>query len=127
MLIKPEPARYTLEFSLAGLPKMNTGFSRGNRFAQSRETTKWKSKVHLACIGQLPPEPLERARLTLTRLSSVEPDYDNLVISFKPIVDGLVKAGVLANDRSSNVGRPEYLWVKVGPRDGRITVRVEGI
>jgi Holliday junction resolvase RusA-like endonuclease len=118
---------YTLEFELQGLPRMNTGFGRSNRFAQSRETQKWKSKVHLACMGRLPPEPLSKAKLTLTRFSSVRPDYDNRVISLKPVIDGLVQALVLHDDNEDVIGVPEYLWEKCSPKEGRIRVRVEQI
>lgn len=71
--------------------------------------------------------PLAKAKLTLTRHSSTEPDYDGLVSSFKPCIDALIMANVIENDRMSNVGKPTYLW-ELAPRNkGHITIKVESI
>lgn len=70
-------------------------------------------------------QPLQTARLTLTRYSTIEPDYDGLVSSFKPIIDGLVEAGFLAGDKRANIGVPDYRWEKAKRGQGRITVRIE--
>jgi hypothetical protein len=83
-----------------------------------------------------PDEPLRRARVTLTRRSSVEPDYDNLVASFKPVVDALtrsrknrngrwiIRADVLADDTPKILDR-EYRWEHAPSRHGSIRVEVE--
>jgi Holliday junction resolvase RusA-like endonuclease len=70
---------------------------------------------------------LRLARITFTRCSSVESDYDNLVISFKNCLDGLRAAGVIVDDRKANIGRPEYLWQKAPPNAGSIKVKVEAL
>lgn len=75
-------------------------------------------------VTMRPAEPLERAHLILTRHSSSEPDFDGLAVSFKPVIDGLVEAGVLANDKSGNIGQPEYRWFKAPMKMGFITVEV---
>ncbi len=77
------------------------------------------------CWHLRPPEPLERAKLTLTRCSSREPDTDGLVSCFKHVVDGLVEAKVLADDRPSNIGIPDYRWEKCSNKLSRIKVQVE--
>lgn len=64
------------------------------------------------------------ARLQLIRHSQTEPDFDGLVSSFKPIIDGLVISGVLENDRSANIGQPDYHWEYAPPKAGKITVRI---
>lgn len=74
-----------------------------------------------------PATPLERARLVLTRFSSVAPDPDGLVSGFKHVIDGLVQCGVLSNDRYDNIGMPDYRWQKVPPKAGRIRVEVRGV
>lgn len=52
-------------------------------------------------------------------------DHDNLVSGFKPIIDGLVRCGVLADDKWENIGFPVYHWEKSSPKDGKIIVLVE--
>ena len=81
----------------------------------------------MARSNGLPPKPLKQASITLTRFSSVEPDYDNLVISFKPIIDGLRDAGVIVDDKFSVIGRPSYEWQKSPRNQGRIRVEVASI
>ena len=88
----------------------------------------WHGMVAIYCGGFLKPKaPFKKAKLTLTRFSSVEPDFDGLVSSFKPVIDGLIKCGVLENDKMSNIGKPDYRWEKVKPKQGKIVVTIEGI
>ena len=72
-------------------------------------------------------KPLSRAKLTLTRYSSVCPDPDGLVSSFKSVLDGLVECGVLENDRFTNIGMPTYAWEKAPKNEGKAKVIVEEI
>lgn len=118
---------YTLEFTLSGLPKMSNQLLRGHWRAKHGHSTLWKSKTLTAIAGRAPEMPLKRARLTLTRCSSVEPDYDGLVSTFKHVIDGLVKAGVLENDKPSNIVAMHCTWEPVPPRKGFIRVRVEEV
>ncbi len=74
-----------------------------------------------------PAKSLERAKLTLVRYGSKEPDFDNLVSSFKPIIDGLVSAGIIVNDKQANIGQPQYLFVKAKRDEGAFSVKVEEI
>lgn len=118
---------YTLEFQLPGLPKLANQLLRSHWGTKVGHANTWKRKVWRAAWVYKPVTPLTRAKLTLTRVSSREPDYDGLVSSFKSVIDGLVEAGILANDKRENVGVPEYLWRK-GPRSpGKVIVRVEEI
>ena len=89
------------------------------------EARKWKKMVSLVVVGKKPSQPLKKAKLTLTRYSSVCPDSDGLVSGFKRIVDGLVEAGILENDKFVNIGMPDYRWEKALPKNGRVTVTVE--
>lgn len=91
------------------------------------EAKHWKKEVAIAVACKQPPAPLERARLTLVRYSSVSPDPDGLVSGFKHVIDGLRDAGVIANDRWENIGMPNYLWEKCAPKAGRIMVIVEEV
>ena len=118
---------YRLEFELAGLPKMtNPSGSRSTHWrVVKKERDEWIYRVFLATLGKRPDIPLPTAKLTLIRYSSVSPDPDGLVSGFKAIVDGLVKAGILDNDRFKNIGMPNYTWEKAGRGEGKVKVIVE--
>jgi Holliday junction resolvase RusA-like endonuclease len=122
--VATDSGKYTLEFQLSGLPRTTNG-SHGHWRTKQAQVKALKARVFASCWHLRPDVPLSLARITLTRASSVEPDYDNLVISFKPVIDGLRQAGVIVDDKRKNVGRPEYLWEKCKPGDGHIKVKVE--
>jgi hypothetical protein len=119
---------YSLEFRIEGLPK-TTNAKRGfGHWAQYyRESVKWKKEIIPYLVSKKPPSPLQKARLTLTRWSSVRPDHDGLVSSFKHVIDGLVDAGVLVNDKFENIGQPDYRWEKAPQGKGFITVVVQQV
>lgn len=118
---------YRIQLELMGLPRMAnpSGSSTHWRYAD-QERKKWQTYVAAAVLKSgRPPKPLERAKLTLVRFSSVEPDFDGLVRGMKSIVDGLVYSGVLENDRLSNTGPWNCFWEKCAPKRGRVLVIVE--
>lgn len=117
-----------IEFEISGfgLPKTTNGSMVHWRIKHA-ETKKWKRLVFMAVVKNLPPQPFLKAKLTLTRCSSREPDFDGLVSSFKHVIDGLIEAQVLQNDRMSNIGQPTYLWERANLRKGMIKVKIEGI
>lgn len=117
---------YVLEFELKGLPTTTNG-SHGHWATKAKAKRKWIDAVmkYVAKEKAHPPEPLAKAKLTLTRCSSSECDFDNLVISFKPVTDGLVRAGVLTDDKPSVIGQSKYLWEKAKAGQGKIRVKVE--
>jgi hypothetical protein len=116
---------YRLEFELEGLPKNQN--ARLHWRARHKENLLWKKAVWYGTLGKRPLLPLPRARLTLTRISSVSPDSDNIVAGFKPIIDGLVESKILANDKWENIGMPEYRWEKGAPKQGRVRIVVEEV
>lgn len=103
---------YRLEFSLLGLPKgPNSSF--GIHWAiKARERKKWREQVVIACIGKAPPIPLSKCAIQCTRVSKKEMDYDNMVASFKPVIDGLVDAKIIKDDDSSVIVQREYKYEK---------------
>lgn len=118
---------YVFEFELKGLPRMSNSLLRGHWRSRIAYTQRWKYQVRLACLGEEPKVPLERAKLTLTRCSTNEPDFDGLVSGFKSIVDGLVEARILANDKQANIGQPVYLWEKAKRGMGQVKIKVEEV
>ncbi len=115
---------YTLEFEIKGLPSTANATLRGHWRTHYGKAKTWKRKVWLVVWHLRPPEPLTRAQLTLTRFSSSEPDFDGLVSSFKHVIDGLVEARVLIDDKPSVIGQPVCQWTKAKPGHGKIKVRV---
>lgn len=115
-----------LEFEIMGLPKTTNSGGRDHWAKKVKEAKKWKEFVFLCVRGAgFNETPFPKAKLTLTRFSSVEPDFDGLVSSFKHIIDGLVMAGVIPNDKPSFIGQPTYLWEKCSPGGGKVRVVVE--
>lgn len=118
----------TLEFELGFLPKTTNSGGRAHWAIKAKEAREIKcmvwGKVRLSGVT-FRKRPLERAKLTLTRCSSSEPDFDGLVSSFKHVIDGLVDAGVIRNDKGSTIGQPEYRWEKAKPKKGGVRVCVE--
>jgi hypothetical protein len=116
---------YRLEFHLPGLPP--TPNHRQHWYVKAKSNREWRGAACLAAKAQKPARPLERAKVTYIRRSSRPLDADNLTASFKPVQDGLVDAGVLANDKWENIGFPTYLWEKAPMKQGGITVIVEEV
>lgn len=116
---------YVLEFELPGLPKTTNSGGRAHWAVKAKEAAHWKKMVHWATACKGPEESLKRAKLTLTRCSAIEPDFDGLVSSFKHVLDGLVEAQVIENDKPSVIGQPAYRWEKAPPKHGKIKVRIE--
>lgn len=119
---------YTLEFELKGLPTTTNG-SHGHWATKAKAKRKWIDAVMNYVVQNKahPSEPLTKAKLTLTRCSSSETDFDNLVISFKPVVDGLKHAGVIVDDKMSVIGQPTYAWESVKRNAGKIRIKVEAV
>lgn len=119
-----------LAFEIEGLPRMTNPSGRKSHWAiKAQEAKKWKGLV-FSSLPRLTGSnykmfpPLPKARLVLTRYSSVSPDPDGLVSGFKHVIDGLVEAGVLVNDKFTNIGMPEYKWEKAPKGKGKIRVEV---
>ena len=116
---------YKLEFEINELPKLPNQLLGQRWFIRSRHATRWKALVAQQVIRRAPEIPLTKASLTLTRISSREPDYDGLVGSFKAVIDALVDYRVLAGDTMKIIGKPTYDWVRGKPKQGKIIVKVE--
>lgn len=117
--------RYELQLVMSGLPALTNEMYRKGWRAVRTEQTKWKQAVIALAYTHRPAKPLKKARLTITRHSSVEPDYDGNAGSGKSIIDGLVISKIIQDDKMSNIGRPIYKWVKAPATEGHVSVFVE--
>ena len=116
---------YSIEFTLPGLPSTTNSSGRKHWAIKAKEVRQWKNMVIITVGTRKPKEPLQKARLTLTRVSSSVPDADGLVSSFKSCVDGLVSCGVLIDDKMKNIGMPDYRHEIGKPGQGFIRIKVE--
>lgn len=118
----------SLELVIPGLPSCNTAAAPHWR-TRHAERRMWHALVAatvLAELGRWPEAPLERARVTITRCSAgPEPDFDNLASGAKFLLDGLVKAGVLKDDRPNCIGQPILLWERAPRGRGSVRISVE--
>lgn len=118
---------YSITFELPGLPKTVNAQNSMHWRDKGTYVKEWHRMVHLSVARQKPEQPLKRASLILTRFSSTEPDFDGLVSSFKCVVDALIVAGIIENDKMSNIGKPDYRWQRVAPKAGKIQVTVQSV
>ena len=116
----------TIELEIPGIPPMNSadGIS---RWARRKLRDRWVGHVRNAVLasGARPPEPWTRARVTIVRRSSVEPDFDNLYAGAKFLLDGLKAARVIEDDKPSVIGMPDCRWEYAPPARGSVRIRVE--
>lgn len=113
------------EFEIMGLPKMRNRMSFNWRMAKL-EADKWKNHVIGQCESlSITNLNLDKAKLTFTRYSTSEPDFDGLVSGFKHVLDGLVRAKVIIDDKASIIGQPTFKWEKSKPKQGKIKIRIE--
>jgi hypothetical protein len=116
---------YSFEFKIDELP-LTTNAQTSMHWKKKGQYVKyWHQLVFYKTGKDIPMTPLKRAKLTLTRMSSREPDFDGLVSCFKPVIDALVVCGILENDKMSNIGKSEYLWEKVSNKNACIKVKIE--
>lgn len=116
--------KYRSSFIIEGLPKTYNSIGRAHWAVKAAEARTWISKVRGA-LRDIPAVPFKKATLTLTRVSTSCPDPDGLASSFKHVIDGLVRAGVIENDKFTNIGSPNYLWEKGKANQGFIKVEIE--
>jgi Holliday junction resolvase RusA-like endonuclease len=97
--------------------------------ARHKHALEVKRIVHaeLLSLRVIPEKPIKKAKLKLTRCSSKRPDYDGTVSSFKWVIDGLVRAGVLYDDNIDVIGEPEYKWESAGQHCGHIKIEITEI
>lgn len=119
-----------LSFEIQGLPFLPNRNAKNSWQKHWKLSKLWKAKTQDAIWGSLKPGqaacfPFTKPNITLTRCSSAEPDYDGLVASFKHVMDGLISAGVIIDDKPSMLGVVKYEWSRVPPTRGCVKVEVE--
>ncbi len=119
---------YHLRIEIPGLPRLQSG-AFGHWRERRKHDSRWKQLVGYELRGKFPPKPFERAFVVCTRFSasSKAPDRDNLVASFKPLVDALVDPPlarpVLVDDSPDHM-TAEYHWEPCPRGKGRVVIEV---
>ena len=58
-----------------------------------------KKNIHLLTLKKRPKAPLTKFKISIIRKAGGRTlDWDNLIASFKPVIDGLVLAKIIKND-----------------------------
>lgn len=117
----PGERNYSLRIKICGLPE--TPNQTRHWAHRMRHNMKWQRDIHKSIGRNKPPKPLTKAMVKYIRASAYEPDFDNMVASFKPVQDALVSSGVLADDNPAVI-RVEYEWRHAPPKGGYIEVAV---
>ena len=93
----------TWTYRLPGIPPSNNQYiGRTNYREYQRVKKMWAERVGLCCRPK-PPEPLRRAVVTLTYHFADKRRRDPDNFSGKMLLDGLVRAGILADDSFGNI------------------------
>lgn len=118
---------YVLEFKIDDIPESPNKLLGRHWTIRKRHADKWHRLVWSKVWFVKPPVPLEKAKVTLTRYSTGKLDADNLRSSFKAVVDGLVKWGVIVDDNMDVIGEPIVKQEPTSRGKKCITVRVEEV
>lgn len=114
-----------LEFEINALPKRINQISGRSWFVYSNERRRWRVLVGMTLIAIGKKEfKNQKVHITFERHSSRQPDFDNLVHSFKPILDALVFHKVLIDDSPKHI-ESSYKWVKTPQKLGKIKVYIK--
>ncbi len=116
-------ALVTAEFFLVGHPPTTNELKNLNRYRRNSDRQVWKDAAYLLAHST-GGKPFDPARVTATfcyRLRRKR-DFDNMVASLKPVLDGM--RGVLLVDDDTEHLSELVLRYEVGERDG-ILIRVE--
>lgn len=117
--------KYELEFEINDLPKTINAIGRMHWSVKAKEAKKWNTIIATEILSKGSCKQLSKAKISLCRYSSHCPDADGLVSSFKHVIDGIVRSGLIPDDSYRTIGMPFYEWIKAKKKEGKIKVRIE--
>lgn len=116
-ILERDPFRLYIRI-MGDLPKATNKLLGAHWRTKHANAEKWKMVVGNAVENHLPPEPLRYAHIAATRSSYRLLDFDGLVASLKPVIDGLSHL-VIEDDRWNLTGawrvHQEFRPKKGGP------------
>lgn len=116
-----------IEILLEGLPPTPNQLIRMHWAQVAKEKKRWRTMTYYQARSLRPQTPYRHVELTVVRGSSRGTDLDNVLAAVKPIIDGLVDAGILADDCPKVVQRIIPMWEKAPIRKGFIKIIVREI
>ena len=120
------PELYRLEIILHGLPSLQRQvWSHWTKVRAERD--RWRDLVAVVTARRRPSTPLQKADIYFTRFSTREPDYTNMVASYKPVEDALVHLRILEDDSPKVIVSRGYAWEKCSPRGGYIKLEIQEV
>lgn len=89
---------YSIHLQFTQIPKSLNKALRTHYHKYNKQKKEWNDLVYLLTRSNLPHSPLTKAKLKIVRHYYRTLDYDGLVGSLKPVVDGLTNAGIIKDD-----------------------------
>ena len=89
-----------------------------------RSNKHFKAMTMLLLLDKRPREPWPCVAIEYTWHSSRRTDLDNITAACKPILDGIVHAGVIADDSPHIVVRIDARWKKSPRKEAHVRVSV---
>ena len=123
-----DEGRRWIRIVVSGTPLSTNAMNSGrnnNPWARKKNRDQWKYAMVniLFPLKKIRFVPMLRFRMSITRYAPVMMDYDGLVASLKPIVDGL-KNIVIADDAWKNTGPWYVLQEKAPAEEARINILI---
>lgn len=115
---------YSLRLEIPEAPPSLNKSLRTYRHQRDKINKHWYNLLWYLTSGKRPPRPLRKAKIKITRHFYRTLDYDGLVGSLKPVVDGLTHAGIIIDDKWSVVGAWEVDQV-FRPKSGGVRLVIE--
>lgn len=115
------------EYEIPFLPSsLNEFMGRNNEWEYRAQKREWEQLVCVYCRPR-PSKPIDRAIVTLTFhfKTKARHDPDNYIGGAKPLMDGLVRSGIIKDDSFSCI----ELVAREGEKDknGRIDILIEEV
>ena len=89
---------YSLEFEIRTQDTDANRTKGHNRFKVHSIYKSIKQEIDLITRNKRPEKPLESFKISITRYGARCLDYDNLISSLKPFIDGLTLSGIIIDD-----------------------------
>lgn len=119
---------YSFSFELNELPPSLNVFMRWHYRKRASEFKRIENNCRKLILGNAPAAPLTSYQIIFTRHTIRPLDIDNLVASFKPILDSLVRSGVIEDDKWCTTDNLKYKQERVLKKDAqKITVQISKV
>lgn len=119
---------YSFSFELNELPPSLNVFMRWHYRKRASVFKRIENTCKLLILGKAPATPLTSYQIIFTRFTIRPLDIDNLVASFKPVLDSLVRSGVIEDDKWEMSEFIRYKQVKVKTKlEQKITSEIKSL